>query len=499
MEPSCSPSEGSHCLHSPREIECAPSPALMVFASVEFLFVYLPIFLLAYALLPYKNLSYVLFSLAFYFAGEGYYALIIVGSLIANYAAGLLICSQPDARLRKLALTAGVSFNVALLLFFKYASFLWTQVLRIPPNEYLESLHLPLGISFFSFHAISYLLDIYRGDARAERSFVTLTLYMFMFPQLIAGPILRFHSVAEQLKRRSVSTTNVHFGWLLFCIGLGQKVLIADTLAKLVDSSFLPHQDLSCAAAWTSAGAYAFQILYDFAGYSNMAIGLGYMTGFSLPKNFEQPYSSQSITEFWRRWHISLSRWFRDYLYISLGGNRYGAARTYLNLVTVFLICGLWHGAAWTFVLWGAYHGAWLVIERLGWWRVLDAMPRALRHAYTMLIVVVGWVLFRAEDLEHARRFLFSMFAPSRLFDPSDAWLLSRAQTLAFVAAACLCVPKVSGRLRHLVWLVRAGALPSYTPPAVYSRGALVGLLVFLAAAVNIVAGSYSSFIYFRF
>jgi len=471
----------------------------MVFASVEFLFVYLPLFLLAYALLPYKNFSYVLFSLAFYVAGEGYYALVIVGSVIANYAAGLLICTQPQARLRRLALILGVSFNLSLLLFFKYASFLWTQVLRLPANEYLQSVHLPLGISFFSFHAVSYLLDIYRGDARAERSFVNLTLYMFMFPQLIAGPILRFHSVAEQLRSRSISARNVHFGWLLFCVGLGQKVLIADTLAKLVDDNFMPHRDLSCAAAWTSAAAYAFQILFDFGGYSNMAIGLGYMTGFSLPKNFEQPYSAQSITEFWRRWHISLSRWFRDYLYIPLGGNRFGAARTYLNLVVIFLVCGLWHGAAWTFVLWGAYHGIWLVIERLGWARVLEALPSSLRHTYTIVVVLVGWVLFRADNLEHALRFLLSMFNPSRFFDPSDGWLLTRSQALAFASATLLCWPRMSGRLRHLVWLVRSGTLPSYTPPAVYWRGALIGLIVFVCASVNIIAGSYSSFIYFRF
>lgn len=471
----------------------------MVFSSSEFLFAFLPLFLLVYTLLPFRNVSYVLFSVLFYFVGEGYYALIIVGSVIANYVAGLLICLQASSRRRKFALAVGVSFNVALLVFFKYASFLWTSVLGNTPSAYLQSLHLPLGISFFSFHAISYLLDIYRGDARAERSFINLTLYMFMFPQLIAGPILRFHTVAEQLKRRSVSVRSVHFGWLLFCVGLGQKVLIADTLAKLADASFEPERDLSCAAAWLSVVAYAFQILFDFAGYSNMAIGLGYVTGFSLPRNFEQPYSSQSITEFWRRWHMTLSRWFRDYLYIPLGGNRHGAARTYLNLVVVFLVCGLWHGAAWTFVLWGAYHGAWLVVERLGWGRVLVTLPRWLRHVYSMLVVLVGWVLFRADNVGHALRFLASMFAPSRLFDPSDAWLLTRGQALAFAAATLLCIPTLAGRLRHFIWLIRSGPLPAYVPTAVYGRGALAALIVFVVAAVNVVAGSYSSFIYFRF
>jgi alginate O-acetyltransferase complex protein AlgI len=291
----------------------------------------------------------------------------------------------------------------------------------------------------------------------------------------------------------------VFFGWLLFCTGLGQKVLIADSLAKLVDKSFLPNQDLSCAAAWVSALAYTFQILFDFGGYSNMAVGLGFITGFSLPKNFEQPYSSQSITEFWRRWHISLSRWFRDYLYIPLGGNRHGAVRTYINLATIFLVCGLWHGAAWTFVVWGAYHGTWLVIERLGWSRVLEAMPRGLRHAYAMLVVIVGWVLFRADDIPQALHFLSSMFAPARLIDASDAWLLTRGQALAFATATLLCIPALAGRVRHTVWLVRSGALPTYVPTAVYVRGALATLILFVVAAINIVAGSYSSFIYFRF
>jgi alginate O-acetyltransferase complex protein AlgI len=471
----------------------------MVFSSSEFLFVFLPLFLLIYALLPFKNATYSLFSLLFYFAGEGYFALIIVGSVVVNYAAGLWIGGDGMGRTRTLALYVGVSLNLSLLLFFKYSSFLWTNVLGNPPNAYLQSVHLPLGISFFTFHAVSYLLDIYRGDARAERSFVDLTLYMFMFPQLIAGPILRFHTVAGQLKSRSVSGRDVHFGWLLFCCGLGQKVLIADTLAKLVDSGFLPQQDLSCAAAWVLALAYTFQILFDFGGYSNMAVGLGYMTGFTLPKNFEQPYTSASITEFWRRWHISLSRWFRDYLYIPLGGNRHGEARTYANLVTIFLICGLWHGAAWTFVIWGAYHGAWLVIERLGWSRVLEALPRSLRHVYAMLVVVVGWVLFRAESLEHALHFLASMFAPTRLLDHTDAWLLTRGQGLAFAAATLLCIPSLAGRLRNGVWLVRSGPLPTYVPAAVYVRGALTALLVFLVAAVNVISGSYSSFIYFRF
>jgi alginate O-acetyltransferase complex protein AlgI len=473
----------------------------MVFSSVEFLFLFLPVFLLLQALLPYKNVTYALASVLFYFVGEGWYSAVVVESVIANYLLGLLIDVQANDRGRKLALALGVAMNCASLAFFKYAGFICTSVLGKEHSSWVTSIHLPLGISFFSFHAISYLIDIYRRDAKAERSFVNLTLYMLMFPQLIAGPILRFHSVARRLRRRVVTARHVYFGSLLFCVGLGQKVLIADTLASVVDTRFVATAALSSSAAWLAAIAYAFQILFDFAGYSNMAMGLGWMTGFSLPRNFDQPYVSQSITEFWRRWHMSLSRWFRDYLYIPLGGNRHGPARTYANLVFVFLICGLWHGAAWTFVVWGAYHGLWLVIERLGLDQILARLPRLLRHAYALLVVLVGWVLFRAQDITHASRLLRTMFVPVQQPEASGLGVesVSRGQWLALFGAVLLCIPACSTSLRKFFWIITDTPLPRRAHWSAYARGALVALLMFSAAAINILAGSYSSFIYFRF
>jgi alginate O-acetyltransferase complex protein AlgI len=470
----------------------------MVFSSIEFLFVFLPAFFLAYNCLPFKNLTYVLFSLFFYFVGEGWYSLVVVASVVVNYGVGLLVDAQPRGPRRKLSIALGLSINLLSLLFFKYAGFVWTTMWGKDASAWMTSIHLPLGISFFTFHAISYLIDVYRHDAKAERSFVRLSLYMLMFPQLIAGPILRFHTVARQLKRRVITSRHVHFGFLLFCVGLGQKVLIADTLASVIDPLFAQSATISSVAAWVAAVSYSFQILFDFSGYSNMAIGLGWMTGFSLPRNFDEPYSSQSITEFWRRWHMSLSRWFRDYFYIPLGGNRLGAIRAYTNLAIVFLACGLWHGANWTFVLWGAYHGAWLVVERLGWSRILERLPRLARHLYALLVVLVGWVLFRADSIGQAGHILSKMVVPS-----SSGMLLSdvlsRGQAAALLGAVLFCIPGASRRIRGFLWVVMESPLPRRAPQRAYVLGACVGLLVFGAAAVNILAGSYNSFIYFRF
>jgi alginate O-acetyltransferase complex protein AlgI len=471
----------------------------MVFSSTEFLFIFLPLFLLAHGFLPYKNLTYALFSLVFYFAGEGWYSVIVITSVVVNYGFGLAIDRQEGVRGRKIALAAGLTLNLLSLFFFKYAGFFWKDVLRKHGDAWITSIHLPLGISFFTFHSISYLIDIYRRDARAERSFVNLSLYMLMFPQLIAGPILRFHTVADQLRRRVVTARHIHFGFLLFCIGLGQKVLIADTLATVVDPLFAPAAKLTRASAWIATISYSFQILFDFSGYSNMAVGLGYVTGFSLPRNFDAPYSSQSITEFWRRWHMSLSRWFRDYFYLPLGGNRHGALRTYRNLLIVFLTCGLWHGASWTFVIWGAYHGMWLVIERLGWGRVLERLPRVVRHVYAMLVVLVGWVLFRADSLEQTESILGKMFRWGQPPEAAAGDILGRGQLLALVCAILLCIPPVSRTLGRALRVVSEGPLPESVAPRVYALGVIVSLLVFGAAAMNILAGAYSSFIYFRF
>jgi alginate O-acetyltransferase complex protein AlgI len=471
----------------------------MAFSSVDFLFLFLPAFLLAQSCIPAKNIVYVAFSLVFYFVGEGWYIFVIIISALTNFACGLWIDRQTAPDKRKRAVAVSVNLNLATLFLFKYSYFFAEQVFGVSQTGRSQFFHLPLGISFFTFHAISYLVDIYRRDARAERSFVNLALYMLMFPQLIAGPILRFHTIARQLQRRVVTARHVYFGFTLFCFGMAQKVLLADTLAGICDPLFARWQTLSSQTAWLAATTYTLQIYFDFGGYSNMAIGLGWMSGFHFPKNFNYPYISKSITEFWRRWHMSLSRWFRDYLYIPLGGNRLGPLRTYRNLVIVFFLCGLWHGAAWTFILWGMYHGMLLVIERLGLETALRKTPAPIQHAYALLAVVFGWVLFRADSFEQAIGVLTRMVVPTSSDEVGVLQILTGEETLVVVLAILFSTPVIPWALRKFV------AVPTLPPwrrdlsALSYGAGTAAAALVLVASAIKILSGSYSPFIYFRF
>src|SRR6185436_9027443 len=312
--------------------------------------------------------------------------------------------------------------NLASLAFFKYAGFLAANLNALLGATGLGAVPvpavvLPIGISFFTFHAISYVVDVYRRDAVAQKGPVEAALYLLLFPQLIAGPIIRYRDIAAQLTARVVDLDGFATGVRRFVVGLGKKMLIANIVAVPADRLFaLPAGELTAAHAWLAASCYTLQIYFDFSGYSDMAIGLAQLFGFRFKENFNYPYVSQSIQEFWRRWHISLSAWFRDYLYVPLGGNRVAPGRVYLNLVTVFFLCGLWHGASWTFVVWGLYHGAFLVLERLGLAAWLGRMPRALRHVYALLVVMVGWVFFRAESLSAAAGLLQAMAG----FSPAD-------------------------------------------------------------------------------
>ncbi|MBC8424361.1 MBOAT family protein [bacterium] len=384
----------------------------MVFSSITFIFFFLPIALLAYySLVPLRNLTLFLLSLFFYTWGEVEFLFLLLLSISGNYLSGLWIGRYPQQKMGAVALGVGICFNLFLLISFKYAHFLigalnlfWTLP-GFPPLE-LESIHLPLGISFFTFQAISYLVDVYRRDAPLERRPLTVALYIAMFPQLIAGPIVRFKEIVEQLHRRIHSLDKFATGIRWFSIGLGMKVVIANTLSGPADSIFgLATRDLNASLAWLGAISYSLQIYFDFAGYSSMAIGLGLMLGFHLPQNFDYPYRARSISEFWRRWHITLSQWFRDYLYIPLGGSRGGRKRTFFNLLLVFLLCGLWHGAAWNFLLWGLFHGLFLIAERLV--PILKEGDRwkPLRHLYTLAAVLAGWVMFRCDSLDHTFAF----------------------------------------------------------------------------------------------
>ena len=471
----------------------------MPFSNVDFLFLFLPVFLIAYAVLPGRNLLYLASSLVFYFIGEGWYSGIVAASMVVNYGLGLLVDGQETEGRRRAAIAAGVAANLLALFVFKYLGFVSVSVMGLAQQSRFAAIHLPLGISFFTFHAISYLVDVYRRDVRAERSFVDLSLYMMMFPQLIAGPILRFHLVAPQLRERFVDARKIYFGAVLFSIGLAQKVLLADPLAAIGDPLFDHWRTLSTATAWLASVCYTLQIYFDFGGYSNMAIGLGWITGFYYPRNFDTPYVSTSITEFWRRWHMSLSRWFRDYLYLPLGGNRHGPLKTYRNLAVVFLLCGFWHGASWTFVLWGGYHGLLLVVERLGLAQGLAATPRPVRHLYALLAIVFGWVLFRCEDLAQVGHMLRLMVVPGPARDVDVLYRLTTPEILTIAVAVLASTPLLARGLAPLAVLPGMPPWDDQRPIWAYAAGGLMAAVLLACAAVNVLGGSYSPFIYFRF
>jgi len=475
----------------------------MVFSSVSFLFFFLPAFLLCYTLLPFRNATLLAFSTLFYVWGEGVFVAVLLLSVLINYIAGRMISGAGDDR-RKLALTAGIVGNLLLLLYFKYFGFLVFDVIQLEQFDPARVPHLPLGISFFTFQSISYLIDVYRHRAPPARDIWDLALYIMMFPQLIAGPIVRYASVARQIRRRTIHFNYVLQGLMFFAVGLSQKILVANNVASVADGIFdLPLDSLSTQIAWTGAVAYTLQIYFDFAGYSNMAIGLGLIMGFKFPHNFNYPYISQSITEFWRRWHMSLSSWFRDYLYIPLGGNRHGAFATYRNLLVVFVLCGLWHGASWTFVAWGLYHGLLLVIERLGLTRVLGFAPRGLRHLYAMLAIIVGWVLFRAETFDEAWVLLNHMaFVLPPAPKAPGFWEHVTHQQLFFGVLGIIAATPAARFLVTRVITDRSTNVRRRTEEGgmVQTATDLTFVLTLISiCAVYVASGTYNPFIYFRF
>jgi alginate O-acetyltransferase complex protein AlgI len=482
----------------------------VLFTEPTFLFVFLPVLLALYFVLStvrggrYCNLLLALASIVFYASGGGAFTWLILGSIALNYAAAIGIDrarGTPAAR-RRLALTVGV--NLLALAVFKYAGFAAANLnallhaLGASPVP-VPAIVLPIGISFFTFHAISYVVDVYRRDAVAQKGPVEAALYLLLFPQLIAGPIVRYRDVAAQLTARVVQRDDFAVGVRRFVIGLGKKMLLANIVAVPADRLFaLPPGELTAAHAWLAAVCYTLQIYFDFSGYSDMAIGLAHLFGFRFKENFQYPYVAQSIQDFWRRWHISLSAWFRDYLYVPLGGNRVPPHRVYLNLVTVFFLCGLWHGASWTFVVWGLYHGAFLVVERVGLSAVLARTPRPVRHLYALLVVMVGWVFFRADSLSAATGVLRAMvgLGPALATPYGVTWYLTPEVALAMAAGALGAVP-IWPALG--AWLARPSPHgPRLGPwPSAITCAALAA--VFAGCAMLIAAHTYNPFIYFRF
>jgi len=476
----------------------------MVFSSTLFLFYFLPVFLALYWLVPTqaKNLVALMASLAFYAWGGLNFLGLFLGSVVLNFLLIRGMSATTERKKQRIFLFVSIALNVALLFYFKYANFFVENVGAISKawggaHMGWEQVVLPIGISFFTFEKLTYTIDVYRGVNKPLRSFWDFLLYIMLFPKLIAGPIVRFHEIAGQLdadQRRPFDTADEKLaGFFRFAIGLAKKVLIANVLGEQVDALFqLDPTTLSAPLAWLGAVAYTFQIYFDFSGYTDMALGLGRLMGFQFPENFNSPYVARSITEFWQRWHITLGRWMRDYLYIPLGGNRVRPSRLYLNLGTVFVLSGLWHGAAWNFVAWGAYHGLLLVLERLFLLRVYGRLGVA-SLAPTFLITVVGWVLFRADSLAGALAYLRAMGgaypqAPLPYFTPA-LW-----GTLAL--AALFCFGPAWTRVERAG--IRLLAASHFSARQALGLSISTVALVLLAASY-LIGSSYNPFIYFRF
>ena len=388
----------------------------MIFTSVIFLFLFLPLVLISTVAMPMRirNVILLFASLFFYAWGESEMVLIMILSILINYSVGVLIdYSKNNARF---ILAVGVTLNLAILFLFKYFNFFFDNINRIldlvGTNKLsLDKIHLPIGISFFTFQGISYIVDVYRKHAKAQYNPIKIGLYISLFPQLIAGPIVRYTTIMNQIDERRTTLNQLFDGIKRFIIGFAKKVIIANGVAQIADAIFASNfGEISTVAAWVGVLSYTLQIYFDFSGYSDMAIGLGKMMGFDFEENFNFPYVARSIRDFWRRWHISLSTWFRDYLYIPLGGNKKGEFRTYINLIIVFTLTGFWHGASWSFMFWGLFHGFFLILERIGLSKLLASLFKPLQHIYVLLVVMISWVFFRVEDFGDALNYLSVLF-----------------------------------------------------------------------------------------
>lgn len=476
----------------------------MLFSSIIFIAYFLPVFLAVYYLSGLRTAVLLTGSVAFYVWGEGPYIFLLAALIAVNYAVSLWGLGR--GRDSRWWLVAVVALNLAVLGIFKYADFAAVSLNWLFGTDVFPQWHLalPLGISFFTFQLISYVVDVQRGSIPPERRPLAFATYILMFPHLIAGPIVRYADIREELDREG-RHLRVGLGLQYFIVGLCQKVLIANSVAPVADHAFGLGPDLDATMAWLGIVAYTLQIYFDFCGYSNMAIGLAFLLGFTFPKNFDHPYAARSLTDFWRRWHMSLSFWFRDYVYIPLGGNRGGPWRTILNLLVVFFLTGLWHGAAWTFVVWGMFHGMLLLVERLGLRHVLDRTSAVVASCYTLLMVMVGWVLFRADSLPEAGHYLATMANFRAFYTPlADSWVLMGTQFwVAMICGIVFAFPVVSMALD-------AGGRPVFGRSPRIAEARLDTLFVhplpipllligFVLSMAILAGNSLNPFLYFRF
>lgn len=460
----------------------------MVFSSLIFLFLFLPVVLVFYYLLGDRFRNYILLvaSLFFYAWGEPKYIYLMIFSILINYLFGLKVYFNSRSN-KKLWLFLSVIFNVSLLIIFKYADFLFG----------IKGIRLPLGISFFTFQTMSYVIDVYRKEANVQKNIFDLALYVSLFPQLVAGPIVRYQTVDEQIGAREHSLNKFADGVNRFVLGLSKKVILANQLALVADVVFAKNiADLSIIESWLGIICYTLQIYFDFGGYSDMAIGLGKMFGFDFLENFNYPYISKSVSEFWRRWHISLGSWFRDYVYIPLGGNRVSKPRLYMNLFTVWCLTGLWHGANWTFVIWGLYYGIFIILEKVFLERLLEKLPKILRHAYLLFVVLIGWVFFRADNISQGIGFIKVMMGlGTSLTTNNSVSIYINDYWYIIVAAAIFSTPIVK-RLRDFVSKTNEKLLES---SIVYKLHSLILIICMLTVIVLLNSSSYNPFLYFRF
>lgn len=466
----------------------------MVFSSTIFLCVYLPLVLLGYYICPKKgrNLFLLIVSLVFYAWGEPKYVFLMIFSILVNYIFGRLMDKNRGRQKRmKLLLVLSVVIDLGLLSVFKYTDFIITNVNAIfGANFDLLNIALPIGISFYTFQAMSYTIDVYRDDVRVQKNLIDFGMYITMFPQLIAGPIVRYADVQDQLAERSVTTADFSEGVMRFVVGLGKKVLLANQMGAVWSDIYALGGDVSALMAWTGAIAYTFQIYFDFSGYSDMAIGLGRMFGFKFPENFRYPYQSVSITDFWRRWHITLSTWFKEYLYIPLGGNRRGLARQALNLLIVWSLTGFWHGAGWNFVMWGLYYFVILFIEKLFLLKALDKLPKFFRHVYALVLIIIGWVIFASDDVSVLLPYLGSMFGANGAVGGMDVYtLLTKAVLLIICCIASTELPKK-------LFLSAAGAM---NEKAAFTLKSVLMIALLALSMILLIGDSYNPFLYFRF
>jgi len=467
----------------------------LLFSSSVFLWLFFPAVVIFNFLLNIKFSNYLLLtaSLLFYAWGEPVYVLLMLFSIIMNWTFGMLIAKAD--RGRKICLALCITANLLLLGYYKYFNFFANTMNDLTGSQWISArnIALPIGISFFTFQALSYVIDLYRGNCNVQKNMLNLALYISFFPQLIAGPIVRYADIDEQIGNRSVSKEKFALGLRRFLYGLGKKVVLSNCMAEIADAIFgLQLAELTTSSAWLGAVAYTMQIYYDFSGYSDMAIGLGLIFGFHFLENFNYPYLSRSIREFWQRWHISLGTWFREYVYIPLGGNRNGSIRTYVNLFIVFFLTGMWHGASWNFVAWGLFHGVFQIIERLGLNKFLKK-HNILGHIYCLLVVVFGWVFFRLESLTDGIRYILRMILPWR-YCYMDMFALPRELTIRNSLFLLLAIIG-SGMIQHL-----GSRIPGLARRWKYSILELVFLMLLFAYCMILLAsGTYNPFIYFRF